>query len=311
MDIHTLSWDELPPTSCRGGAVTIGNFDGVHRGHAALLDETCRWAGEIGGPSVVLTFSPHPLQLLRPERFQPLLTTPEDRGRFLLELGANKVIVLRTTPDLLQLSPEDFFRRVLVDGLNVRAVVEGEDFHFGRGRTGNVATLRSLCQSAGMRLSIVLPVTVDGQPVSSSRVRAALERGDVVTAARFLGRLHRLHGRVSEGRKRGRTLGFPTANLDPLFTFAPGEGVYAVRVPLGERTWPGAANLGPNPTFGEHARKIEVHLIGYDGDLYGQDLAVDFLARLRDTRPFASVDELRAQLRHDIEQTRRIVEEQP
>ena len=130
----------------------------------------------------------------------------------------------------------------------------------------------------------------------------------MATAARFLGRPHRLHGRVAAGQKRGRVLGFPTANLDPLLTFAPGEGVYAVRVPLADRTRPGAANIGPNPTFGEHARKVEVHLIGFKGDLYGQDLAVDFLARLRDTRPFAGVDDLVAQLRRDVEQALRVEE---
>jgi riboflavin kinase/FMN adenylyltransferase len=152
---------------------------------------------------------------------------------------------------------------------------------------------------------------VGGVVVSSSRVRAALDRGDIAAASRLLGRPYRLHGQVADGQKRGRTLGFPTANLDPLFTLAPGDGVYAVRVPLpdGNGTRAGAANVGPNPTFGENARKVEVHLIDFSGDLYGQELAVDFLARLRDTRPFAGVADLLEQLRHDVEQARTLAVE--
>lgn len=302
MALHAIDWHEVPPAACRGGAVTIGNFDGVHLGHAELVRHTCRLAR----PAVVLTFDPHPLQLLRPERFLPLLTTPADRAALLQQLGADEVVLLRTTPELLQLSAGEFFRQVLRDGLQLRALVEGEDFRFGHRRTGDVPLLRSLCQDAGIHLEVAPPVTLDGVPVSSSRVRTALDRGDVSEATRLLNRPHRLHGRVGTGQKRGRNLGFPTANLDPLLNFPPGEGVYGVRVPLGDRTWPGAANIGPNPTFGEHVRKVEVHLIGFAGDLYDQELAVDFLARLRDTRPFASVDELREQLKRDVDQARSI-----
>ncbi len=305
MAIHTLDWDSTFPEVCRLGAVAIGNFDGVHRGHAALVTEVRRLAEEVHGPAVVLTFDPHPLQLLRPERFLPLLTTPGDRAAFLLACGAQEVILLRTTAELLRLEPEQFFQRVLVEGLGVRGLVEGEDFHFGHRRAGSVEMLRSLCRDAKVVLSVVPPVTIDGVAVSSSRIRTSLERGDVTTAAQLLGRPHRLHGRVSAGQKRGRTLGFPTANLEPLVTFAPGDGVYAVRVVRQEGVWAGAANIGPNPTFGENSRKVEVHLIDYQGDLYGEDLAVDFLAHLRDTRPFATIDELREQLRRDVEQARR------
>lgn len=304
MALHAIDWHEVPPVACRGGAVTVGNFDGVHLGHAELVRSTRRLAR----PAIVLSFDPHPLQLLRPERFLPLLTTPADRASLLQQLGADEVILLRTAPELLELSGVEFFRRVLLDGLQLQALVEGEDFRFGHRRTGDIFLLRSLCQDAGIGLEVVPPVTLDGAPVSSSRVRTALDRGEVKEAARLLNRPHRLHGQVGKGRKRGRDLGFPTANLDPLYNFPPGEGVYAVRVPLGDRTWPGAANIGPNPTFGEHVRKVEVHLIGFTGDLYGQELAVDFLARLRDTKPFASVDELLAQLKRDVEQARAIAE---
>ena len=309
MASHTLDWEATPPPECRKGAVTIGNFDGVHRGHASLLDETRRQAQQLGGPAVVVTFDPHPLQLLRPERFLPVLTTPEEKARLLQALGADHVIILRTTFDLLRLDPAEFFRAVVQERLAARAVVEGEDFCFGRNRTGNIQTLTELCTADGVRLAVVPPLRLDGVVVSSSRVRAALDAGTVGEAARLLGRPYRLQGRVAAGQKRGRTLGFPTANLEPLETLAPGNGVYAVRVPHAGRDWPGAANIGPNPTFGENARKVEVHLIGFSGDLYGAELAVDFLERLRDTRPFNGAADLREQLRRDVEQARRLAGE--
>ena len=193
--------------------------------------------------------------------------------------------------------------------LAARALVEGEDFGFGRNRSGNVATLRELCTASGIELSVVPPLRLGGVVVSSSRVRAALDSGAVGEAARLLNRPYRLQGNVATGQRRGRTLGFPTANLDPLGTLAPANGVYAVRVPHGGTVWPGAANIGPNPTFGESARKVEVHLIGFDGDLYGQELAVDFLERLRDTRPFAGAADLREQLRRDVERARHLATE--
>jgi riboflavin kinase/FMN adenylyltransferase len=312
MASHTLDWEasrDQTPAECRGGAVTIGNFDGVHRGHAALLDETCQQARTVGGPSVVLTFDPHPLQLLRPERFLPVLTTPGEKARLLQALGADHVVILRTTLDLLHLTPAEFFRQVIQERLAARAVVEGFNFGFGRDRSGNLDTLAELCAAADVRLTVVPPLRLDGVVVSSSRVRAALDAGAVAEAARLLGRPYRLQGRVTAGQKRGRTLGFPTANLDPLHTLAPADGVYAVRVPHGGTVWPGAANIGPNPTFGDKARKVEIHLIGFSGDLYCEELAVDFLDRLRATRPFNGAADLREQLRRDVEQASRLASE--
>jgi riboflavin kinase/FMN adenylyltransferase len=305
MATHTVGWRERPPQECRGGAAAIGNFDGAHRGHAALLAALRRQAETVGGPAVALTFDPHPLELLRPGQSPPLLTTPEDRSRLLHQLGADHVLILRTDHAMLGLSAREFFEQVLRERLAVRALVEGVNFAFGHNREGNVETLAELCRPAGISLTVVPPVLLDGQEVSSSRIRAALGRGAVEEAAALLGRPYRVHGRVAAGRRRGATLGFPTANLEQLPTLVPGDGVYAVRVPHGDAVWPGAANVGPNPTFGEHARKVEVHLIGFTGDLYGADLAVDFVRRLRDTRPFGSVAELVEQLRRDVEQARR------
>jgi len=198
---------------------------------------------------------------------------------------------------------------VLREHFQAKALVEGVNFGFGHNREGDVRTLAGLCRGAGVGLTVVPPAVVAGGPAASSRVRDCLRRGAVEEAAAVLGRPYRLHGVVAAGKGRGRTLGFPTANLDPLLTLAPGDGVYAVRVPVGDAAWPGAANVGPNPTFGEDARKVEVHLIGFSGDLYGRPLAVDFLRRLRDTRPFRDAADLTAQLRRDVEQARRAAAE--
>ena len=306
MAVHTIDWNALPPDDCRRGAVAIGNFDGVHRGHAALLAELRLQAKEINGPAIALTFDPHPIELLRPAQTPPRLTTPEDRTRLLHELGADHVLVLRATHELLALRAEEFFAQVIQERLEARALVEGTNFGFGRGREGDVTTLARLCEAAAMRLKVVPPLILDGGEVSSSRVRAALMAGNVREAASLSGRFYRLHGLVGRGQRRGQQLGFPTANLEQLRTLVPGEGVYAVRVAHEEKMWPGAANIGPNPTFGENARKVEIHLIGFQGDLYGWPLAVDFVERLRDTRPFKSVAELVEQLRRDIEQARHL-----
>jgi riboflavin kinase/FMN adenylyltransferase len=301
---HTVDWAASPPACCRGGAVAIGNFDGVHRGHASLLATLRDQARAVDGPAVALTFDPHPLQLLRPGQAVQVLTTPADRSRLLHDLGADEVLILRTTPGLLALRAEEFFAEVVQKRLAARALVEGVNFGFGHNREGNVETLAELCRAAGLGLTVVPPLTLDGVEVSSSRVRTLLQTGSVREAATLLGRPYRLHGIVGIGQRRGQTLGFPTANLTSPQTLVPGEGVYAVRVEVCGTEWPGAANVGPNPTFGEQALKVEVHLIGFQGDLYGQALAVDFIDRLRDTRRFGSAAELRDQLHRDVEQAR-------
>jgi riboflavin kinase/FMN adenylyltransferase len=300
MAIHSLALGGTVAPCCRGGAITIGNFDGVHRGHQGILAALKQQAQSMGGPAVAVTFDPHPLQLLRPSLFQPLLTTPEHRAELLLRYGADQVVILNTTPELLQLDAREFFEEMIQARLGARSIVEGPNFGFGRNREGNVDTLRAFGAEAGVAVVVVPPVEWEGRPISSSRVRADLVAGAVAHAASLLGAPFRVAGRVGTGQKRGQTLGFPTANLEGIRTLIPGDGVYAVRAATARETWPGAANVGPNPTFGEHARKVEVHLIGFGGDLYGQDLAVDFVERLRDTRPFAGPAELMDQLRRDV-----------
>ncbi len=305
---HRIGWRDAVQGPCRGLALAVGNFDGAHLGHAALIRELGRLAASLGTRASVLTFDPHPLALLRPESAPVALTTPDDRAECLHALGAGEVFTLHTEPSLLALSAREFFAEVLRGRLDARGLCEGPNFHFGKGREGDVALLGRLCAEAGIPLRVVPWHGDGGDPVSSSRIREALANGDVAGAARLLGRPYRLRGVVGEGARRGRTIGFPTANLTRAETVVPGEGVYAARALAGGREWPAAVNVGGNPTFGEAGVKIEAHLIGYSGDLYGEPVALDFVARMRGTRPFAGAEALVAQLREDVAAARRIVE---
>lgn len=303
MSRFSLSLDDPFPPELAGGAVSIGNFDGVHLGHAALVAELVAAARATPGPAVTITFDPHPLRLLAPDRFMPQLTSAEDRATALHSVGADHVVILQTSPALLQLDAEAFLQRLLVERLAARAVVEGFNFSFGRNRRGSTELLRSWCGRRDIDCRIVSAYSLDGsEPVSSSRVRSALDRGDIATANALLGRPYRLRGTVAAGARRGATLGFPTANLVDCETVCPADGVYAARV--GPHA--AAVNIGANPTFAEAHRKIEVHVIDFAGDLYGQPLAVDFLGRLRETRPFPSKELLVAQLNSDVEQARTV-----
>ena len=266
-------------------------------------------AKEVGGPAVVFTFDPHPVRLLRPQQAPPPLTWTERKAELLAELGVDHVIAYPTDNALLQFLPEEFFSRIVIERLDARAVVEGPNFCFGRNRIGDVKLLESLCNRAGITLRIVEPIQIDGEYVSSSRVRKLIEVGDVREAAHLLTRPYRLRGMVRHGASRGIHLGFPTANLDAIDTLLPANGVYAGRSLLADGQVVAAAiSIGPNPTFAEQATKVEVHLIDWHGSLYGQPLEVDFVARLRDIQRFDHVEHLKAQLHKDIEQARATVD---
>lgn len=301
MSTVSLEWSTHAPPEFAGGAVTVGNFDGVHLGHRALVRACRALADRLGGPAVAVTFDPPPHQVLHPGPVRPPLTTLPERADLLRGAGADHVVILRTSPSLLALSPEAFFEDVIARQLGAKGVVEGYDFRFGRGRAGTNSTLRDLCTAAGLAFEDVPQVVSTGAPVSSSRVRAAIVAGDVDAAAELLARPYRISGIVVSGARRGRVIGFPTANLGEVPSVLPGNGVYAVRALVDGKMWPGAANIGPNPTFGDDARKIEVHLIGFSGDIYGRSVSVEFAARLRDTRPFAGIAELTEQLKRDVE----------
>jgi riboflavin kinase/FMN adenylyltransferase len=299
-----LDWRQELPPAWRRGALAIGNFDGVHRGHQALVAETVNQAQMVGGPAVVLSFHPPPVHVLRPGLAQPPLTPLDDRIALLEAAGASLVLILRTTTELLHLTAADFFAQVVQERLSARAMIEGENFGFGRNREGDTRLLATLCQNAGVKLTIVPPVILGDRAISSSRVRQSLLAGDVRDASTQLGRHYRVRGIVGTGQKRGRTIGFPTANITEVQSILPANGVYAVGVFTRDGRWMGAANVGPNPTFGENARKVEVHLLDFAGDLVGQPIAIDFFERWRDTRPFPSVADLVAQLQRDVEWVR-------
>lgn len=302
----TLVRDWASFESWRGGYASIGNFDGVHRGHQAMLNVLTSRARSDGVPSVAVTFDPHPISLLKPEAAPPGLTTIEYRAELLSRYGVDVTLALPTDKKLLSLTAEEFFDTIVRDRLQARGLVEGPNFFFGRNRSGNITVLRALCSSHGLSFDVAPPATVDEQLVSSSVIRSLLETGDMAHAVRLLGHPYRLTGIVGQGAQRGRTIGFPTANLAEVKTLIPANGVYAGFAILNQVKHRAAIHIGPNPTFAEGLRKIEVHLLDYSGDLYGSSLNVDFLDRVREVRKFASVDELRNQLQQDIQTTRAI-----
>jgi len=294
------------PSAYRGGYLSLGNFDGVHRGHQEMLRQLIAHARRLGGPAVVMTFEPHPLALLAPERLPPQLTTLDEKARLLAALGIDCLIAYKTDTHLLQLTAEEFFERIVREEVAARGLIEGPNFCFGRGRKGTIDTLKVMCDAAHLELKVCEMISLDGQDVSSTTIRAALREGRIRDANVGLRRPYRLSGRVASGARRGRTIGFPTANLEQVETLIPANGVYAGRAEVAGRVVPAAMNIGPNPTFGENAQKIEVHLLDFSGDLYGATLAVDILEHVRGVQRFSSVDELKAQLENDIAATRQI-----
>jgi riboflavin kinase / FMN adenylyltransferase len=294
------------PDTVQHGAVAIGNFDGVHLGHKHIVEHLLSKARDCGGPAVVFTFDPHPVRLLRPDQAPPPLTWTERKSELLAQLGVDALIAYPTDEALLQLSPDQFFQRIVREALQAGAMVEGTNFYFGRGRAGNTDVLRQLCTAAGIPLEVVEPVTLEGTTVSSSRIRQLISAGQIDQANQMLTQPYRIRGMVRHGAARGAKIGFPTANVDAVDTLLPGVGVYAGRCAVEGRTWPAAINIGPNPTFGEQALKVEVHLIGFHDSLYGQPLEVDFLAHLRDIVQFAGVDALRTQLAKDVDSANQI-----
>jgi riboflavin kinase/FMN adenylyltransferase len=288
------------PAEARGGAVAIGNFDGVHRGHAAIVQRLLERAREVKGPAIVFTFDPHPVRLLRPEQCPPPLTWTERKAELLAALGVDWLVAYPTDEALLRLSAAEFFERIIRQALDARALVEGPNFYFGHNREGTIARLGELAAAAQISLDVVPPVEVDGDLVSSSRVRDLIRAGDVDAAGRLLNGPYRIRGMVTHGAGRGAKIGFPTANLDAIDTLLPAQGVYAGRARIDGVGWPAAVHLGPSPTFGDAVVRVEVHIIGQNEPIYGQPLEVDFLARLRDIRPFDSPESLINQLNKDV-----------
>ena len=297
-----LSDDSGLPPHVTGTVITVGTFDGVHRGHRDVIERLVRRARSLKIPSVLVTFEPHPLEIVNPAAAPLLLTTHYEKQEVLAETGIDYLAVIPFTAELAAYSAEDFVELILRRCFRLRELLIGYDHGFGRQRAGNVDVLKMLGDRDGFRVEVVAPVaTPDGHSVSSTFIRRAVAGGDLQRAAESLGRPYSVGGRVIHGAQRGRTIGFPTLNLGPPppRKLLPPEGVYAVRVQTPNGPVGGMMNLGPRPTFGDSDTSLEVHLFDTRGDFYGAHVRLDFVARLRETRKFASAELLSRQLAHD------------
>jgi riboflavin kinase/FMN adenylyltransferase len=302
---------EVPPGWGRS-VVTIGVFDGVHRGHQHIVGGAVELAKGRGLPSVVITFDPHPDEVVRPGTHPPLLCSPRRRAELLAGLGTDAVMVLPFTLELSRMGPDEFVQSVLVDRLHATHVIVGENFRFGHKAKGDVALLRELGEKYDFTAQGV-PLVSNGETISSSYIRERLSAGDVQGAAEALGRPHRVEGVVVRGHQRGRALGFPTANLETLpHTAIPSDGVYAGWLVCDsdqypDARWPAAISIGTNPTFEGQERTVEAHALDRDDlDLYGEHVAVEFVARIRDTLKFDSIDALIEEMHRDVGRSREI-----
>ncbi len=297
----------------KGTVVTVGTFDGVHRGHWAVLDEIRQRARAADRRSVLVTFDPHPLRIVRPEHAPPLLTTPLEKKEILAESGLEYAVFIAFTETLSRYSPRRFVEEILVGRLHVEELVIGYDHGFGRDRSGNADTLREIGADIGFEVDVVPPVEAGEEAVSSTRIRAAVADGRMEEARMCLGRPYSIRGVVVRGDGRGRGLGFPTANLEVSASekLIPPAGIYAVRGVLKQGTYVGALHLGPRPTFMGSPPSIELHLLDFDGDIYGEVVRVDFVRYLRPVLPFDSAQGLIEQMRADVDVARRVVDEDP
>ena len=296
----------LPPglPARQGSLVTVGTFDGVHRGHWKVLETLRARADAAGLPAVLATFDPHPLRVVRPSQAPRLLTTPLEKKEILAESGLDYAVFIPFTDVLRAYPPERFVREILLDRLRMRDLVIGHDHGFGKGRSGDVDTLRTIGERLGFGVEVVEALESDGEPISSSRIRSALDEGRVADAARALGRPYSLRGPVIRGEGRGRALGFPTANIQvpDADKLLPREGVYAVTATLRSTTHRGVLHLGPRPTFQGSPPSVELHLFDFEGDLYGEEVRVEFCAWLREIHRFDTVEGLIEAIRDDCAQ---------
>jgi riboflavin kinase/FMN adenylyltransferase len=289
-------------------AITIGFFDGVHRGHQAVIRRVVEVAERQGLRSVVVTFDRHPLQTLSPGKVPPLLTTLKRKASHIEEIGADALFVLEFTEDISRWSPEEFVNRILVDGLKTRHVSIGTNFTFGHKAAGNFQVLADLGTARDFTVEPVGIFKVDGRPVSSTSIREALAEGDLEWPERALGRRYVVEGHVVTGAGRGRGLGWPTANLrTPDGILLPGRGVYACRAIVDGASTAAAINIGINPTFGGEPLHLEAHLLDFDRDILGSVLTIEFWKRLRDEQRFDSAEALTNQIEQDVDQTRELV----
>ena len=296
--------DSTPPGWGRCVA-TIGVFDGVHRGHQEIIGSAVRRGLADRLPTVVVTFDPHPSEVVRPGSHPPVLTAARYKAELLAVLGADVLLVLPFTLEFSRLGPDEFVHTVLVEQLHAGEVVVGENFRYGHRAAGSVGTLADSGRRFGFATEGVALLREGDTTISSTYVRSCVDAGDVSAAARALGRPHRVDGVVVRGDRRGRTIGYPTANLQPTaYAAVPADGVYAGRLVRGADRWPAAISVGTNPTFEGRERRVEAYVLDAEIDLYGDTVGLEFVARLRDTVRFDGVEPLVAQMQHDVERTR-------
>ena len=299
--------DDTRPAWLVHPVLALGNFDGLHRGHLKIIERVRRGAAEHGGTPMAMTFDPHPSRVVRPDKAPPLLMTKEQRIEALEGAGITAVAVVRFTHELSQWDPETFVRTVLAEWLRVSEVWVGANFLFGHDRSGNFSTLRSLGQRYGFRADKIDPVRYKEFVVSSTRVRRLVAEGRMDEAGALLGHQFYIDGRVVAGKRRGRELGFPTANLETDNELLPPNGVYATMTTIDGIVHPSITNVGLRPTFGDTTKTIiEAYVLGFDGDLYGRQVRLGFVQRLRDERKFDDVDALRAQIEADLRRAERL-----
>ena len=317
--MQVIEGSEQPRESARGCVLTVGNFDGLHLGHRALISAVVARGRALGAKTALYTFDPHPRRVLFPDRAQPLLMTWDQLVAELEREGIDFLVRERFTSAFAALSPDEFLRDVIAERLAPREVFVGRDFHFGKGRAGSGEMLVARAPALGIRVSLLPQVRAGGQDVSSTRIRDGLARGDVADARLCLGRPYTVWGRIVEGDRRGRTLGFPTANLAPENEIVPAKGVYATRVRLfepeaparlGERSFACVTNVGTRPTFEPGRILVETHLLDFEGDLYGRRMELAFHSRIREERRFSGPQELAQQIGRDAEQARQTLRDE-
>lgn len=287
--------------------LTIGNFDGVHKGHIVLFEKVKEIAQSINGQSAVMTFEPHPIKVMKPGNGPPLITPTKQKLRLISEAGIDVILSIPFTAQFAAISGRDFVKDILVKKIGVKEVVVGYDYTFGSRRQGDIDLLRSMGKETGFKVHVVDSIHLNNTLVSSTSVRNLVQAGDLIEAKRLLGRDYQISGTVTKGAGRGgRVLGIPTANLLPVDELIPKKGVYAVQVEMDTGHYYGACNIGNNPTFGGNTLSIETHLFDFSGDILGKEFTIKFIKRLRQEKTFGSKEELAAQIKEDIRQAREL-----
>ena len=287
--------------------LTLGNFDGVHLGHREIFRRVVERAREIQGTSIVYTFEPHPLRIVAPSRTPPILTTFRKKMQLIEKSAIDIVVCADFTKRFADQHPRDFARDTLSGKIGVKEVFVGYDYTFGKGREGTIAYLKKMGEEFGFRVSVIDALTIDGEIVSSTLLRDTIEDGKVEKAKGLLGRHYSIEGRVVDGFKKGSVIGFPTANIDTSYDLIPHTGVYTVKTLLDEEIYDGVANVGFNPTFHRDRLSVEVHIFNFSSNIYGKEIEVFFIKKLRDEVEFTSADELRIQIERDVDSARKIL----